>query len=129
MSFSARVRTPRPAAKTLLVDVLGSGPGRVEALECLGLSRSARVEPTFDVFSAKMPAVGPQMTPKSKLNRRRTAARLVKACIFPARQARIVQLLVERDKVQENALEVRIRAAGLASLVAELRQRGESMAP
>jgi hypothetical protein len=49
--------------------------------------------------------------------------------LFPAEQARIVQLLVERGKVQENALEVRIRAAGLASLVAELRQRGESMAP
>jgi site-specific DNA recombinase len=42
--------------------------------------------------------------------------------LFPAKQARIVQLLVERVDVQENALEVRIRAEGLASLVAELRQ-------
>ena len=42
--------------------------------------------------------------------------------LFPAEQARIVQLLVERVEVQENALEVRIRAQGLASLVAELRQ-------
>ena len=36
---------------------------------------------------------------------------------FPAEQARIVQLLVERVDVQEDALEVRIRAEGLASLV------------
>ena len=42
--------------------------------------------------------------------------------LFPAEQARIVQLLVERVDVQEDALEVRIRAEGLASLVAELRQ-------
>jgi hypothetical protein len=41
---------------------------------------------------------------------------------FPAEQARIVQLLVERVDVQEAALEVRIRAEGLASLVGELRQ-------
>jgi hypothetical protein len=37
-------------------------------------------------------------------------------------QARIVQLLVERVDVQEHAIEVRIRAEGLASLVTELRQ-------
>ena len=37
--------------------------------------------------------------------------------LFPAEQARIVQLLVERVDVQEDALEVRIRAEGLASLV------------
>jgi site-specific DNA recombinase len=42
--------------------------------------------------------------------------------LFPAEQARIVQLLVERVDVQEDALEVRIRADGLASLVGELRQ-------
>jgi hypothetical protein len=48
--------------------------------------------------------------------------------LFPAEQARIVQLLVERVDVQENALEVRIRAEGLASLVGELRQQGERMA-
>jgi hypothetical protein len=42
--------------------------------------------------------------------------------LFPAEQARIVQLLVERVDVQEEALEVRIRAEGLASLVGELRQ-------
>jgi site-specific DNA recombinase len=42
--------------------------------------------------------------------------------LFPAEQARIVQLLVERVEVQEDALEVRIRAEGLASLVGELRQ-------
>ena len=48
--------------------------------------------------------------------------------LFPAEQARIVQLLVQRIDVRENALEVRIRAEGLASLVGELRQQGERMA-
>jgi site-specific DNA recombinase len=48
--------------------------------------------------------------------------------LFPAEQARIVQLLVERVDVQEDAIEVRIRAEGLASLVGELRQQGERMA-
>ena len=48
--------------------------------------------------------------------------------LFPAEQARIVQLLVERVDVQEDALELRIRAEGLASLVGELRQQGERMA-
>jgi site-specific DNA recombinase len=48
--------------------------------------------------------------------------------LFPAEQARIVQLLVERVDVQEDALEVRIRAEGLASLVAELRQQDERRA-
>jgi site-specific DNA recombinase len=42
--------------------------------------------------------------------------------LFPAEQARIVQLLVERVDVQEDVLEVRIRTDGLVSLVAELRQ-------
>jgi site-specific DNA recombinase len=48
--------------------------------------------------------------------------------LFPAEQARIVQLLVERVDVQENALEVRIRAEGLASLIGELRQHDERRA-
>jgi site-specific DNA recombinase len=42
--------------------------------------------------------------------------------LFPAEQARIVQLLVERVDVREDALEVRIRAEGLVSLVGELQQ-------
>jgi site-specific DNA recombinase len=42
--------------------------------------------------------------------------------LFPAEQARFVQMLVERVEVQEGALEVRIRAEGLVSLVGELRQ-------
>jgi DNA invertase Pin-like site-specific DNA recombinase len=42
--------------------------------------------------------------------------------LFPAEQARIVQLVVERVDVQEDVLDVRIRAEGLASLVGELRQ-------
>jgi hypothetical protein len=41
--------------------------------------------------------------------------------LFPPEQARIVQLPVERVDVQEDALEVRIRAQGLASLVGKAR--------
>jgi hypothetical protein len=48
--------------------------------------------------------------------------------LFPAEQARIVQLLVERVDVREGALEVRVRTEGLASLVAELRQPDERRA-
>jgi hypothetical protein len=39
-----------------------------------------------------------------------------------------VQLVVERVDVQEDALEVRIRTDGVASLVGELRQQGERVA-
>lgn len=48
--------------------------------------------------------------------------------LFPAEQARIIQLLVERVDVREEALEVRIRAEGLASLIGELRQSDERTA-
>jgi hypothetical protein len=48
--------------------------------------------------------------------------------LFPVEQARIVQLLVERVDVHEDALEVRVRAEGLRSLIGELRQQGEKMA-
>jgi hypothetical protein len=48
--------------------------------------------------------------------------------LFPAERARIVQLLVERVDAREDALEVRIRAEGLSSLVAELRQHNERRA-
>jgi site-specific DNA recombinase len=48
--------------------------------------------------------------------------------LFPAEQARIVQLLVERVDVQGDALEVRIKAEGLASLIGELRQQADRMA-
>ena len=48
--------------------------------------------------------------------------------LFPGEQARIVQLLVERVDVREDALEVRVRAEELGSLVGELRQQGERMA-
>ena len=42
--------------------------------------------------------------------------------LFPAEQARILKLLVERMDVLIDGLEVRLRAEGLASLVAELQQ-------
>jgi site-specific DNA recombinase len=48
--------------------------------------------------------------------------------LFPAEQARIVQLLVERVDVREQAIEVRIRAEGLARSVGELRQQDERKA-
>jgi site-specific DNA recombinase len=48
--------------------------------------------------------------------------------LFPAEQARIVQLLVERVDVRDDALEVRVRAAGLVGLVAELRPQSERKA-
>ena len=42
--------------------------------------------------------------------------------LFPAEQARIVQLLVERVEVQPDRLNVRLRTAGLTKLVDELRE-------
>jgi site-specific DNA recombinase len=56
------------------------------------------------------------------------AASCIWSELFPAEQARIVQLLIERVDVQEEALEVRIRAEGLASLIGELRQHDERRA-
>ena len=41
--------------------------------------------------------------------------------LFPAEQARIVRLLVERIDVSENHISVRLRAAGLQTLVGQLR--------
>ena len=43
--------------------------------------------------------------------------------LFPAEQARFVQLLVERGEVQPNRLNLRLRTAGLTKLVDELRER------
>ncbi|WP_375165859.1 recombinase family protein [Chelativorans sp.] len=42
--------------------------------------------------------------------------------LFPAEQARIVQLLVERIDVDVDGISIRLRTEGLASLIAELRQ-------
>jgi site-specific DNA recombinase len=41
--------------------------------------------------------------------------------LFPAEQARIVQLLVKRVDIREDGVEIRFRVNGLASLVADLR--------
>jgi DNA invertase Pin-like site-specific DNA recombinase len=46
--------------------------------------------------------------------------------LFPAEQARIVQLLVERVDVQENGVEIRFRLDGLASLVEDFRNDREA---
>jgi site-specific DNA recombinase len=43
--------------------------------------------------------------------------------LFPAEQARIIQLLVERVTVRLDGLEVRLRVDGLASIVEDLRRR------
>jgi site-specific DNA recombinase len=48
--------------------------------------------------------------------------------LFLAEQARIVQLLVERLDVNEDAIEVRIRAEGIASLIGELRKQDDRKA-
>jgi DNA invertase Pin-like site-specific DNA recombinase len=49
--------------------------------------------------------------------------------LFPNEQARIVQLLVKRVDVYPDRAEVRIRAEGLASLVAELRDESAKADP
>jgi hypothetical protein len=41
--------------------------------------------------------------------------------LFPAEQARIVQLLVERVDVSPDGADIRLRTAGLTNLVADLR--------
>lgn len=46
--------------------------------------------------------------------------------LFPAEQARIVQLLVERIDVQEEAVEIRFRIDGLASLVEDFKNDREA---
>jgi hypothetical protein len=43
--------------------------------------------------------------------------------LFPAEQARIVQLLVERVVVRLDGLEIRLRVEGIASVVDDLRRR------
>jgi hypothetical protein len=44
--------------------------------------------------------------------------------LFPAEQARIVQLLVERVDVSVDAVDIRLRAEGLATLVHDLKSTG-----
>jgi site-specific DNA recombinase len=46
--------------------------------------------------------------------------------LFPAEQARIVQLMVERVDVQEDGIEIRFRVDGLASLVEDFREDREA---
>ena len=40
--------------------------------------------------------------------------------LFPAEQARVIQLLVERVDVNPDGVEIRLRTEGLANLTAEL---------
>ncbi|TIQ15777.1 MAG: hypothetical protein E5X61_30250, partial [Mesorhizobium sp.] len=46
--------------------------------------------------------------------------------LFPAEQARIVQLLVERVDVTMDSLSIRLRTEGLAGLAADLNQRQDA---
>jgi hypothetical protein len=46
--------------------------------------------------------------------------------LFPAEQARIVELLVERVDLQPNGIDLRLRIEGLTSLCSELRTSGGS---
>jgi site-specific DNA recombinase len=48
--------------------------------------------------------------------------------LFPAEQARIVQLLVERVHVNEDAIEVRVRTEGIASLIGKLQEQDDRKA-
>ena len=48
--------------------------------------------------------------------------------LFPAEQARIVQLLVERINIGENDTDITLRIAGLASLIEAIRARREQEA-
>jgi site-specific DNA recombinase len=43
--------------------------------------------------------------------------------LFPAEQARVLRLLVERADLAPDGIQVRLRAEGLQTLVAELRMR------
>ena len=43
--------------------------------------------------------------------------------LFPAEQARIVQMLVERIDLSPDSMQVRLRAEGLQTLVEELQSR------
>jgi site-specific DNA recombinase len=43
--------------------------------------------------------------------------------LFPAEQARVVRLMVERVELSSNGIDVRLRAEGLQTLVAELQRR------
>jgi site-specific DNA recombinase len=45
--------------------------------------------------------------------------------LFPAEQARIVELLVERVDLQPDGIDLRLRVEGLTSLCSELRGAGE----
>src|SRR6202040_2963742 len=45
--------------------------------------------------------------------------------LFPAEQARIVELLVERVDLQPDGIDLRLRVEGLSSLCSELRGTGE----
>jgi DNA invertase Pin-like site-specific DNA recombinase len=47
--------------------------------------------------------------------------------LFPAEQARIIQLLVERVDVREDGLSIRLRTEGLNSLVQDLRASGRPL--
>jgi DNA invertase Pin-like site-specific DNA recombinase len=102
-------------------------------------SCSVRSVPAADVEAAVLAQVQRLLTTpemiartwtatKGELEEREVLGRLADfgslwAELFPAEQARIMKLLVERVDVQADGLEVRVRAEGLASLVAELRQQ------
>jgi hypothetical protein len=45
--------------------------------------------------------------------------------LFPAEQARVVQLLVERVDIDVDGVSIRLRTEGIGSIVSELRQRPE----
>jgi site-specific DNA recombinase len=58
-------------------------------------------------------------TSRDRRPRGPTAARSLWDELFPAEQARIIQLVVERVEIAEDWLDIRMRSDGLAGLVRE----------
>jgi site-specific DNA recombinase len=83
---------------------------------------AADVEATPEVIARTWTSIGGELDEREVLGRLADFGSLW-AELFPAEQARVVRLLVERVDVQVDGLEVRLRAEGLASLAAELRQQ------
>jgi site-specific DNA recombinase len=90
-------------------------------VEAAVLAQVRRLLTTPEMIARTWTATGGELDEREVLGRLADFGSLW-AELFPAEQARIVRLLVERVDVQSDGLEVRLRAEGLASLVAELRQ-------
>ena len=91
-------------------------------VEAAVLAQVQRLLTTPEMIARTWTATGGELEEREVLGRLADFGSLW-AELSPAEQARIVRLLVERVDVRADGLEVRLRAEGLASLVAELRQQ------